>query len=249
MTQSMPYALRAPIGRDGKVGLIVLKADESIEQDLRMIFPAMDYAIYVSRIHSDAEVSTDSLMRMKARIADAVRLLPSSGPYDAIGFACTSAAATLGSDVIRAEIESAIDCAHVCDPLQSLLEACQHLGVKTLGIVSPYIESVSERLRVALAEQGIKTNAFTSFNEKTEANVARIDEASISDAVRHVGNHPDVDVVFISCTNLRTLGIVESLEREINKPVFSSNQVLFWNLSRKLPTPISNARLGALFGD
>ena len=38
------------------------------------------------------------------------------------------------------------------------------------------------------------------------------------------------DAVFLSCTNLRTLDIIDAVEQAIDKPVLSSNQVLAWHL-------------------
>ena len=41
----------------------------------------------------------------------------------------------------------------------------------------------------------------------------------------------DVDAVFLSCTNLRTLDVIPAVEAVLNLPVFSSNQVLAWHMS------------------
>jgi maleate isomerase len=41
-----------------------------------------------------------------------------------------------------------------------------------------------------------------------------------------------VDTIFISCTNLRALRILEELENELDKPVISSNAALGWHCLR-----------------
>lgn len=43
---------------------------------------------------------------------------------------------------------------------------------------------------------------------------------------------PDAEGVFISCTNFRTLEVVARLEKELQKPVVSSNTATFWALMR-----------------
>jgi maleate isomerase len=40
------------------------------------------------------------------------------------------------------------------------------------------------------------------------------------------------DAVFVSCTNLRTFGILPQAEDQLGKSVVSSNQALCWHLLR-----------------
>ena len=39
----------------------------------------------------------------------------------------------------------------------------------------------------------------------------------------------DTDALFISCTALPVLNIIDRLEKKLLKPVFSSNQALIWD--------------------
>lgn len=119
----------------------------------------------------------------------------------------------------------------VTNPLSAVLAGLRALNVGRVGLVSPYIASVSEPLRAALAVGGVAVPASVSFDEREEARVARIDPASIREAALEVGRG-DVDAVFLSCTNLRTLDILDGLEVELGKPVTSSNQALAWDMAR-----------------
>ena len=38
--------------------------------------------------------------------------------------------------------------------------------------------------------------------------------------------------MFISCTNFRTIEVVDRLESEVGKPVISSNTATFWMIAR-----------------
>jgi maleate cis-trans isomerase len=42
----------------------------------------------------------------------------------------------------------------------------------------------------------------------------------------------DADAYFISCANIRATDVIEQLERELNKPVVTSNQAAFWSSLR-----------------
>jgi maleate cis-trans isomerase len=62
--------------------------------------------------------------------------------------------------------------------------------------------------------------------------VGRISPESIRQVVLDLGSSEEVDTIFISCTNLRALSILEELENELDKPVISSNAALGWHCLR-----------------
>ena len=45
-------------------------------------------------------------------------------------------------------------------------------------------------------------------------------------------DRPDADAVFVSCGALRTLDVVDDLERRLGKPVVCSNQAMIWDCLR-----------------
>ncbi len=242
---AMSYTLTDRIGSRAALGLIVLQSDETIEQDFRRIFRARDIALYTSRVPSGAEVTTDSLGAMAAELPRAAALLPPSLDYDAIGYACTSGATVIGPDRVAALIGGACKAKAVTNPLSATLAAFGALGARRIGMVSPYIASVSDPLRKALRAGGITVSASVSFDEIEEARVARINPASIRDAALAVG-HGDVDAVFLSCTNLRTLDILDGLEARLGKPVISSNQALAWHMAQLAGLGPCDGRFGRL---
>jgi maleate isomerase len=226
------YKLSGPIGKSATIGLVVLQTDESIEHDFRRIFSDRDIALYVTRVPSGTEVSGETLASMSDNLPAAASLLPRSLEFDVVGYGCTSGSAVIGTDKIAQLVKSTCKTKHVTDPLSSLVEMCEARGVKNLGLLSPYVASVSQTLRGVLDARGIATPAFGSFDEAEEAKVARISQASIRYAAIEIGRSRLVDGVFLSCTNLRTLDVIPEIEAELGKPVFSSNQVLAWNMAR-----------------
>ena len=44
----------------------------------------------------------------------------------------------------------------------------------------------------------------------------------------------NADALFISCTALPVLSILDELEKKLNKPVLSSNQALIWDTIRSI---------------
>jgi maleate isomerase len=86
-----------------------------------------------------------------------------------------------------------------------------------------------------------------SWNEPDDAKVGRISPESIREIALDMGRSDRVDTVFISCTNLRALHILEEIETELGKPVISSNQALGWHCLRLAGISDRLPRFGSLF--
>lgn len=212
-----------------RLGLVVLQVDETIEQDFRQLFAPDAASLFVSRVPSGAELTPDSIARMEAALPAAAALLPA--PLDVMAYACTSGATLIGVDRVRDLVAGAVVSRAVTDPLTAALAQCHDLGLHRVGIVSPYIASVAEPIRAAFEAARITVPATLSFGEEIESKVARIAPQSIADAVRELVRQAPLDGVFLSCTNLRTLDILNPLAREIGLPVLSSNQCLAWHMA------------------
>ncbi len=60
-------------------------------------------------------------------------------------------------------------------------------------------------------------------------------------------DRPEAQAVFISCSNLRTLDIIEKLERDLGKPVITSNQASLWGMLRLIGDRRAIPGAGRLF--
>lgn len=228
----LPYETDDGAARRAALGLIVLQVDETIEADFRRLTALDGVRLYQSRIPSGADLTTDTIADMGETLPAAAALLPGSAGLDVIGYACTSGAATLGEERVEALIRNAHPGVRVTTPLTALKAACRALGIRRLGLVSPYVAAVSETLRGALEAGGIAVTAFGSFEQKEEWLVARIAPASVLAALAEVGAGAECDAVFASCTNLRAVEVLKEAERILGKPALASNQVLAWHMLR-----------------
>ena len=212
------------------MGLVVLQVDETIEGEFREAFGTSKNQIFVTRIPSGLEVSTESLISMEQHIKASAKLLPQSREFSVIGYGCTSASAIIGSEKISELIKSGCHTRKVTNPLLAATEYAKHIKVRKLALLSPYIEEVNTPLRKAFGNNGLSTEVFGTFGEGKEEKVARISESSTIEAAITLGQNESVEAVFISCTNLRTFNCLGKIANEINKPVFSSNQSLAWHM-------------------
>ena len=222
---TFPFEIDPPDTERPALGLVVLQSDETIEREFRTLLPP-SVDLFVSRVPSGADVTAETLAAMRDHLASAAGLFPQGRALAAVGYACTSGASVIGSGEVARLIRDASGAVHVTDPVASLVAACRRRDVRRLALLSPYVEEVSETLRVALAAHGIETSAFGSFGEARERTVARITTVSIVEAATGLLGEEDVDGLFLSCTNLRTLDAIDRLGHKTRLPILSSNTVL-----------------------
>ncbi|MDO6585552.1 Asp/Glu racemase [Salipiger sp. 1_MG-2023] len=225
---ALPYDLIPP---PTALGLVVLQSDESVEDDMRRLLPP-EASLLVSRVPSGAEVTPETLAAMERHLSGAAALFPQGKRFAAMGYGCTSGAAQIGPARVAARLRAGADVTRVTDPVTALIAACAALGVTRLGLVSPYLAEVSGRLRAVLGAQGIATPVFVSFDVPEESRVVRISPHSLMVAAQDVARRTPVQALFLSCTNLRTLEVIDPLEEALGIPVLSSNLVLGWHMAQ-----------------
>lgn len=232
-------------GGTSAIGLVVLSTDETMEPELAQTFAQTDSTLYHTRIPFDPDVTPETLAAMEANLPASVSLLPADIPFKAIGYGCTSGATVIGADNIATAIRSIFADVKVTDPITAALAAFQHLGAKKIGLLTPYRADVSAAMRDLMEDAGFEVTELVSFDEQTDSKVAKISEASVLKAATQIGQK-DCDLVFASCTNLRSFKILEQAEAAMGKPMVSSNSALAWHLLRLAGNTETIHGIGAL---
>ena len=226
----LSFALDQGNGERTNLGLIVLQADETLENELRLVLTNPDVSLYHTRVPSHPSVTKETLAEMAKDLPTAAGLLPKSLTFGAIGYACTSGATVIGQNVVASKVHEHHPSVPVTDPITAAIVGFRALGAKKLSFLSPYVPEVSSAMRQLLEDNGLQITGFGSFEQEQEKIVARISEASTLDAIVKIGKSADCDAVFVSCTNLRTFGILAEAEEILGKPVISSNLAILWHL-------------------
>lgn len=165
-------------------------------------------------------------------VAQATRDLAVAAPGVTV-YACTSgsfADGLAGEAHLRATMEQA-GATHAITTSGALLEALEALKAERVAIGTPYDAEVTVKLAEFLAEAGYEpvSNAFFGLS----GDIFRVGPASVR-KLAVAADHSEADVVFLSCTNLRTFGLLDGIQRELGKPVLSANQVTMWAALRNL---------------
>jgi maleate isomerase len=214
------------------VGLLALAGDSVIEEELRTMtsYPGVRWCS--TRLAYGGDLSPDVVRQLAEQIPAAVTLLMPGQQLDIIVFGCTSGAIALGIDRLHSLITQARPNAHSIDPVTAAVKGLAALKVRRLGLLTPYSARVNAAMDEYLCSQGIDVRMRRTFRAAAAARLGRtpptrISPAAIQEAATALGR-TDVDGVFISCTGLRCSGILAQVERDIGKPVISSNQAVSW---------------------
>ncbi len=246
MIVDLDYATDEGYGGRARLGLIVLESDQTLEAELRMV--SMDgVAHFVSRIAMEPIVSTSSLTAMEQRLPAAASLLPTDLGLDAIGYGCTSAATLIGEEAVEEAIGSVHPGVPCTNPISAMRAALGALRVDRIGVVTPYTAEVTAGMVAHLEQRGVGVAAVGSFLEEDDRMVSHITEAAVAAAAGRIGARPGCRALFVSCTSLRTFGIIGELEADLGIPVVSSNQALYWHMLRLAGVDDAAPGLGRLF--
>ncbi|MBT3246889.1 MAG: Asp/Glu racemase [Actinobacteria bacterium] len=242
----LEFSTDSGLGERARLGVIVLESDHTLEAELRA--PNIDGVDhYVSRIANDSTITPDSLTAMEQRLPVAAALLPVELRLDAIGYGCTSAATLIGEAGIEAALNSAHPGVPCTNPITAAAAAFTALGVSRISVVTPYTADVTDRIVRHLESAGLEVVAVGSFLEPDDHVVARITEGAVADGAAIVAGADGCEGVFVSCTSLRTFGVLADLEKRLGKPVVSSNLAFTWHLLRLAGVDDQVPGLGRLF--
>ena len=220
------------LGQTARIGLIVLRSDQTIEQEFASLLRSEGVAVYHARIPNAMDVSPETLRDMERELPGTVELLPAQFGFDAIGYCCTSGTTMIGEARVDQIIRQVHPDAKTTNPLTACKAAFSALGLKRIALVTPYVPEVTLEMRQNLESAGFSIAAIASFNQSDDFVVGRIRPQSILDAVVEIGARKGCDGVFVSCTGLRALPVIARAEAHLGKAVVSSNQALAWHLTR-----------------
>ena len=116
----------------------------------------------------------------------------------------------------------------------ALVESLSLLRISRIAVVTPYIDSVTDRLVSFLGQYGV--GVVSSVGMGLLNHIWKVGYHEVVNAVSAV-DRPDAEAVFISCTNVPTYDIIAPLERMIGKPVLTANQVTMCSALRAMGRP------------
>jgi len=215
-------------GWRGRLGLILPSCNTVMEPELWKIIPE-GISIHSTRMPI-RNVTEEELVNMSKNIEQDIKLLLDAG-VNIILYGCTSGSFVKGSNYNRELENTAQRLGNV--PLittsSAVLAALEEKQIHKVGVVTPYTEKINEREEEFLVNNGFKVSDIQGLGLENCEEIGKQEPYVAYRLSKNLfRNHRDIDGLFISCTNFRSLEMVPLLAGEIGKPVITSNQASLW---------------------
>ncbi len=232
------------IGWRARLGILVPSANIVMEPDMYRMMPE-GVTAHFARI-SQKEDTPEELEKMVDYVPRASQEL-SHALLDVYGFGCTSGSLLKGlgyDETIIAKIEKetgkpATTTATAC------IEAFKAYGVEKISLATPYEKWLNEKERLFFEGNGIQVVTMDGLEQPEAEAIASVDPGRIYRMAKAI-DRPESQAIFISCTDFRGAEVIQILEEDLGKPVFSSNQVTLWAMLKLAGIKVSIPGYGRL---
>ena len=210
-----------------RIGLITLGSDFRIEKDFNNVIYEKNIDLFVNRIHCHNPLSNKTLVKMAEDITNVTNEILPGQKLDCVAYGCTSGTVAAGYETIKSKVNLAKPDAKVTTPITSAIKAIRTLDIKKISIFTPYTKIINNSVVDYFNKKKIIINSLTYLDLASDLDIGKVDQHYLFEVLSKI-NLEDSDALFVSCTALPVLSIIDKLEKKLNKIVLSSNQTLIW---------------------
>jgi maleate isomerase len=210
-----------------RIGLITLGSDFRIEKDFNNVIYGKNIDLFVNRIHCYNPLTNETLAKMADDITNVTKEILPDQKLDCVAYGCTSGTVAAGYNSIKSKVNLAKPDTKVTTPITSAIKAIRTLDIKKISIFTPYTKVINDSVVNYFNKEKIIINSLTYLDIASDLDIGKVDQHYLFEVLSKI-DLEDSDALFVSCTALPVLSIIDKLEKELNKIVLSSNQTLIW---------------------
>ena len=229
-----------------KIGLIALASDYMIEKDFINVIKDKRIDFFVNRIECFNPLTSENLIKMSQKVTDVTQDILPGEKIDCVVYGCTSGTIAAGYDTIKSKIKKAKPEAEVTTPSTSSIKALKKLNLTKIAIFTPYPKKLNDEVINYFKKEKFQITANSYFDIESDIDIGKVDPDYLYEVLLKMDLN-GADALFISCTALPALSIIDKLEKKLNKIVLSSNQALIWDTLKKIGINDSINGFGKLF--
>ncbi len=229
-----------------RVGLIALASDYMIEKDFLSVIKDKEIDFFVNRIECFNPLTSENLIKMSEKVTEVTKDILPNEKIDCVVYGCTSGTIATGFNSIENKIKKAKPEAKVSAPSESSIKALKKLNIKKIAVFTPYPKKLNDEVIDFFKEQNFSISSNSYFDIASDIDIGKVDPDYLYEVLSKM-ELQDAEALFISCTALPALSIIDKLEKKIGKYVLSSNQTLIWDTLEKIGKNKSIQGFGKLF--
>ena len=229
-----------------RIGLIALASDFMIEKDFINVIKDKDIDFFVNRIECYNPLTSENLIKMSEKVTEVTKDILPDEKIDCVVYGCTSGTIAAGYSSIEKKVKLAKPEAKVITPSTAAIKALKKLNIRKLSIFTPYSKRLNDEVVDYFKKEKFEVISNSYFDIESDTDIGKVDQNYLYDVLSKI-DLKDSDALFVSCTALPVLPIIDKLEKKLNKPVLSSNQALIWDTLESIGKNISISGFGKLF--
>ena len=229
-----------------RVGLIALASDFMIEKDFINVIKNKKIDFFVNRIECYNPLTKENLIKMSNKITDVTKDILPDQDLDCVVYGCTSGTIAAGHESIEQKVKVAKPMADVSTPSTAAIKALKKLNIKKVSIFTPYSKKLNDDVLDYFKSEGFEVTSNSYFDIQDDYDIGKVDQDYLYEVLSKIDLN-GADALFVSCTALPVLSIIDKLEKKLNKPVLSSNQALIWDTLENIGRNVSINGFGKLF--
>ena len=216
-----------------RIGLITLSTDLTMESDFYSINKDLPIDIFVNRIKNYNPLTKENLLKMYDQIESVTKNILPNEKINTVAYGCTSGTIAIGRYKVNEKIQLAKPGCYVSTPITATLKAFSKMKIKKIAIFTPYSKNLNETVFEYFSKENIEVLSCSSFNLDSDLDIGKVDPNYLLEILLKMDTGK-ADALFVSCTALPILKILDEVENKINKTVLSSNQTLIWDSIRSV---------------
>ena len=229
-----------------RVGLIALASDFTIERDFINVIKDKKIDFFVNRIECFNPLTKENLIKMSEKVTEVTKDILPDEKIDCVVYGCTSGTIAAGYQSIEKKIKKAKPEAEVTTPSTASIKALKKLNLNKIAIFTPYPKKLNDEVIDFFKKENFEVTANAYFDIASDIDIGKVDANYLYDVLSEMDLN-GADALFISCTALPALSIIDKLEKKLEKIVLSSNQALIWDTLEKIGKNDSIDGFGKLF--
>ena len=229
-----------------RVGLIALASDFMIEKDFINVIKDKKIDFFVNRIECYNPLTKENLIKMSNKVTDVTKDILPDQDLDCVVYGCTSGTIAAGHDSIEQKVKAAKPMAEVSTPSTAAIQALKKLKINKVSIFTPYIKKLNDDVLDYFKSKGFEVTSNSYFDIQDDYDIGKVDQDYLYEVLSKIDLN-GADALFVSCTALPVLEIIDKLEKKLNTIVLSSNQALIWDTLVKIKKNNSVEGFGKLF--
>ncbi len=231
-----------------RIGLITLASDFRIEKDFNNVIHGKEIDLYSNRIKSYNPLTNETLKKMAEDITDVTKEILPDQKLDCVAYGCTSGTIAAGYKSIYDKVNLAKPNTKVTTPITSAINALKFLKVNRLSIFTPYTDQINQSVINYFKKENIEISELSFFDIASDIDIGKVDPNHLFEVLIKKDLSKS-DALFVSCTALPVLSIINDLEKKLGKLILSSNQTLIWDTLKQINFKNKVEGYGELFNN